>query len=101
MTDDIWTTRDGREIAVGDMDEDHVRNALRMVLRRRREKREQVMEGLFADVEFERPDNRTILSDMRRRHGDALRVDRRSIAGMDGGNVYVAGQWVGWFGGIR
>lgn len=35
--DEIWTTRDGRNVAVGDMDENHVRNALRMVLRRRRE----------------------------------------------------------------
>lgn len=37
MDDEIWTTKDGRKIAVGDMDEQHVRNALRMVIRKRRE----------------------------------------------------------------
>lgn len=34
--DEIWTTRDGRKIPVGEMSEDHVRNALRMILRKRR-----------------------------------------------------------------
>jgi len=32
--------RDGRQIAVGDMDEAHVRNALRMILRKDRLRRE-------------------------------------------------------------
>lgn len=36
MIDEIWTTRDGRNIPVGEMSEDHVRNALRMVIRRQR-----------------------------------------------------------------
>lgn len=35
--DEIWTMRDGTQIAVRDMDENHVRNALRMVLRKARE----------------------------------------------------------------
>lgn len=34
--DEIWTTRDGRKIPVSEMSEEHVRNALRMVLRNRR-----------------------------------------------------------------
>jgi hypothetical protein len=34
--DEIWTCRDGRKIPVGEMFEDHVRNALRMILRKRR-----------------------------------------------------------------
>jgi hypothetical protein len=34
--EEFWTTCDGTRIAVGDMDEGHVRNALRMVLRNRR-----------------------------------------------------------------
>jgi hypothetical protein len=37
MEDEIWTTQDGRRIKVGDMTEEHVRNALRLVLRRIRE----------------------------------------------------------------
>lgn len=42
MEDEIWTTRDGRKIAVGDMDEQHVRNTLRMILRNRRRMQERV-----------------------------------------------------------
>lgn len=42
--DEVWTTRDGREIAVGDMEEQHVRNVLRMILRKRRERRERQAE---------------------------------------------------------
>jgi hypothetical protein len=34
--DELWTQRDGTKIAVGDMSESHVRNALRMVLRNQR-----------------------------------------------------------------
>ena len=37
MQEEYWTTKDGEKIAVGDMDEQHVRNALRMVLRKKRE----------------------------------------------------------------
>src|ERR1700722_3477963 len=61
MTDEVWTMRDGTTIAVGDMDEGHVRNALRMVLRKARratEKRDRlaamtrrVMEEAYADVD--------------------------------------------------
>lgn len=36
MKDEIWTKRDGTKIAVSDMDESHVRNALRMVIRNHR-----------------------------------------------------------------
>jgi hypothetical protein len=42
MDDEIWTTKDGRKIPVGEMDENHVRNALRMVLRRRRQLHERI-----------------------------------------------------------
>ena len=37
--DEMWTQRDGTKIAVGDMDESHVRNALRMVIRNDRKRR--------------------------------------------------------------
>ncbi len=36
MIDEIWTMRDGTKIAVSDMEESHVRNALRMVIRKTR-----------------------------------------------------------------
>lgn len=39
MKDEIWTTRDGRKIAVADMSEEHVRNTLRMLLRNMRRQR--------------------------------------------------------------
>lgn len=36
MEDEIWTTKDGQRLKVGEMSEDHVRAALRMVIRRSR-----------------------------------------------------------------
>jgi hypothetical protein len=44
MMDEIWTMKDGTEIAVGDMSESHVRNTLRMLLRKQRESQEKWME---------------------------------------------------------
>lgn len=39
--DEVWTTRDGRRIEVQDLDADHVRNILRMLLRAQRLRREE------------------------------------------------------------
>ena len=52
--DEIWTTRDGRKIAVGDMSEDHVRESLRMILRqkRRRHRIEARMKNLMQDIHY-------------------------------------------------
>lgn len=36
IEEEIWKAKDGREIPVAEMNEEHVRNALRMVLRARR-----------------------------------------------------------------
>lgn len=36
MNDEVWVTQDGRRLPVGEMDEDHVRAVLRMILRQRR-----------------------------------------------------------------
>jgi ABC-type sugar transport system ATPase subunit len=38
--DEIWIMRDGTRIAVGDMEESHVRNALRLMLRNERRRQE-------------------------------------------------------------
>lgn len=48
MKDEIWTMRDGTKIAVGDMDESHVRNALRMVIRVDRKRRMRALQKLVA-----------------------------------------------------
>jgi hypothetical protein len=39
-TDEVWVTRDGRRIAVGDMSEEHAKNTLRLLIRQRREIKE-------------------------------------------------------------
>ena len=35
MKEEYWTTKEGKKIAVGDMDIEHLRNTLRMLLRKR------------------------------------------------------------------
>lgn len=40
--EEFWTTRDGHRLAVGEMDLDHLRNVLRMVLRNRRRLRSEI-----------------------------------------------------------
>ena len=39
VREEFWTTRDGRRLAVGEMDIDHLRNTLRMILARARARR--------------------------------------------------------------
>lgn len=36
MHDEVWNCRDGRKIPVADMDVDHMRNVLRMLIRSKR-----------------------------------------------------------------
>lgn len=54
MYEEVWRTQDGREIRVMDMDADHVRAVLNMILRNRRErkqlKRELKMLSVWHDV---------------------------------------------------
>jgi len=40
MKEEYWTTKDGQKIAVGDMTDEHVRNTLRMIIRKAREMKE-------------------------------------------------------------
>lgn len=103
MPDEIWITKDGSKIAVADMTENHAKNALRLLLRKIRQVRQkQTIEDHFpySEYEYERPDNQTILAGLRHKHGDSVRIERASTAGMSGGNVYVGGKCIGWFGGI-
>ena len=110
MDDEVWTTADGRKINVGDMKEEHVRNALRMILRKRREQMDKIAArretfSMFpADDEWDGQgggwDNRAELSRLREKYGDDVRVERASVASMDGGNVYGGNEKIGWFGGI-
>lgn len=39
VREEYWTMRDGRKIVVGDMDVDHLRNTLRMLIRKARKAR--------------------------------------------------------------
>jgi len=50
--DELWIARDGRRLLVGEMDEEHVRNALRMMLRARR--RAMQLKALHTQLEFMR-----------------------------------------------
>jgi thioesterase domain-containing protein len=52
--DEIWTTLEGRKIAVGDMEESHVRNALRLILRQRRRKQAQLQAARALFEEFKK-----------------------------------------------
>ena len=41
MQEEYWITKDKKKITVADMDEQHVRNALRLMLKHRRELKEE------------------------------------------------------------
>lgn len=54
VREEYWTQKNGQRIAVGDMDETHVRNTLRMILKHariRRERREldERLDDILAD----------------------------------------------------
>lgn len=49
IQDEVWTTRDGREIAVGDMDESHLRSTLRIILRNARKRKEKFLQDVQND----------------------------------------------------
>lgn len=102
MPDEIWTTRDGSQVEVRMMTAEHARNALRMILRQarlRKERRKRAVAEVLDDFVPERPDNHTTLADLRQRHGN-VRVEHKSVAGMGGADVYVGDRWVCWLGGI-
>jgi hypothetical protein len=48
--DEMWTMRDGTQIAVSDMEESHVRNALRMVIRHDRRRKERRAERARLEI---------------------------------------------------
>ena len=50
QTEEVWITADGKMLQVQDMTEDHVRNALRMVLRQSRAAREKYVNDILADM---------------------------------------------------
>ena len=53
MIDEFWTTTSGERIAVSDMTEAHVRNALRMTIRLDRQRRAADEAFPFEDGEFD------------------------------------------------
>jgi hypothetical protein len=50
ITEEYWTKRDGTRIAVGDMDIDHLRNALRMIIRNHRRRTQAAARCLLDDT---------------------------------------------------
>lgn len=44
--DEVWTTKDGRKIPVGEMGVEHLRNTLRMLIRNQRTQREKLKASL-------------------------------------------------------
>ena len=57
MSEEIWVTKTGGRIAVGDMTESHAKNALRMLIRKFREEKERVEENWNGDNDFYRWDD--------------------------------------------
>lgn len=66
--DEMWTQKDGTRIAVGEMSETHVRNALRIVLRNERRR----MARLLARIDQARSD---VLDDVLTNADDDVLVD--------------------------
>lgn len=103
VQDEMWEFKSGRQVPIGQMSETNARAALRRVIHAtaRAELRRTMDELPFPDESFfERPDNHSILAEMRARHGDAVKVVPKGVAGMGGADVYVNGEWKGWYGGI-
>lgn len=50
--EEYWTKRDGTRIAVGDMDVEHLRNTLRMIIRKRRERVTRLLLPMMTDEEL-------------------------------------------------
>ena len=108
MDDEIWVTKSGQKIPVAELSEDHAKNILRMLLRKNRDRQKKRAIELIAKAEnlpipefwFEHPDNYAVLADLQRKHGNVVHVERASVAGMNGADVYVGDEHVGWFGGI-
>jgi hypothetical protein len=49
LDDEIWTTQDGRQIPVGEMNVEHLRNVLRMILRNRRREAAKLISTQYDD----------------------------------------------------
>jgi len=55
MTDQYWQTKNGRNLAVGDMTEDHLRNVLRQLIREKRILlRTKLESAMLASIEAEK-----------------------------------------------
>lgn len=53
MKEEYWTKRDGTKVAVGEMDVDHLRNALRMVIRTARRRRLRAVRDTIEKFHFD------------------------------------------------
>jgi hypothetical protein len=82
MSDEVWTTRDGTRIAVGDMSEGHVRNALRMLLRKRRVRLAQMYPPFAIEDNVSESDAQDLMNDQ---HSEDLRNPAIFFPLLDGG----------------
>ena len=53
--DEEWITKDGKKIMVGDMTEEHAKNVLRMLLRRRRDGEDEMEEKELIEMSYNGP----------------------------------------------
>lgn len=53
VRDEVWVTKDGRRIAVSDMSEEHVKNILRMFIRKERERAISLMFTTYGRDQFD------------------------------------------------
>ena len=51
--DEIWVTRDGRQIPVGELSEEHAKNIIRMILRAQRLELERFKKDILPMIEKE------------------------------------------------
>jgi len=52
MTEEYWIKENGNKIAVGDMDIEHLRNALRMIIRKHRRLRKNIGDEMQWEKDF-------------------------------------------------
>jgi hypothetical protein len=52
MKDEVWTTKEGKKIKVGDMDTDHLKNVLRKILKYYRQKKACIEQSRIVSNEF-------------------------------------------------
>ena len=97
--DEIWTTEDGTQIAIGDLTENHAKNILRMIIKQKREKDEFFRKEILPKIsgmleELQGTDGEITFGEIRI-DGESISVDDASSidamfakAGAGGNNIH-------------